>query len=283
MPHFKRLEYKCKCINISINYACGSIPWYYNNSEFEIINEDTTMVGHFRTWETNIDPNCLKEAKKEIEERMESFVLAMRFLGNIKFSQVDETWSYITEKGEECPISSEMDIEGIIHRSKGEEFNYGSVVVPMMTSTSSGVTSSVSLPQKMPKVPLFLKRHILTAIQAEELDGYPEYYEDEQLKRWFLIIEELGVDISRQEYEDLRSARNFVSHPTSNKLETIAFLKREIPSSVYLNSDGKEEARYLRDDPTHRAFVSKYQTLARRLAKELVKRKISCKGGYICP
>ncbi len=281
--HYKRLEYKCKCINISTTYAGGYILWSDSDSEFEVIDDVTTQVGHYRTWVDNIDPDCLREARKKIEQRVESFVLGMRFLGNAKFSKADGRLSYLTENGEEYQIISDVDIEAIICRSKGEEFNYVSAAIPSMTCCASGSTSPVPLPQRMPSVPLILKRHILNVIQAEEMDGHSEYYEDEQLKRWFLIIEELEDYILSQDYKDLRSARNFVSHPTLDAQKTIAFLKREIPTSVYLNSDGREEGCYLRDDPTHRAVVSKYQTVARSWAKRLVEREISLNGGCIRP
>ncbi len=282
-PHFKRLEFKCKCINISITYASGAILWPDSASEFEVIDNTATQIGYYRTWADNTDPDCLRDARKEIEERVESFALGMRFLGNAKFSQVDESLSYVTEDGEEYHITNDMDVEAIIRRSKGEEFNYVPAVFPPMRCSGSGLTSPVPLPQRMPSVPRALKRHILNLIQAEELDGYSEHYEDEQLKRWFLVIEELEVNISSQEFKDLRSARNFVSHPTSNAKETIAFLKREISSSVYLNADGKEEARYQRDDPTHRAVVSRYQAEARWWAKGLVKKEILQNGGCVQP
>lgn len=281
--HFKRLEFKCKCNNISILYASGSIIWPDGTSEFKVIEDVSTKIGLYRTWSDNIDPDCLREERIKIEQRVESFVLGMRFLGNAKFSQVDGRLSYVTETGEEYQITSDMDIEAIIHRSKGEEFNYVSVVHPTITCQGAGSSSPVPLPQRMPYVPLALKRHILNVIQAEELDGNSEYYEDEQLKRWFLVIEELEMNTSNQDYKDLRCIRNFVSHPTSNAKDTIAFLKIELPSSVYLNSHGSEEARYLRDDPTHRAVVSKYQTVARSWAKRLIEKEILLNGGYIRP
>ena len=152
-----------------------------------------------------------------------------------------------------------------------------------MTFHASASTSPAPLPQKMPSVPLILKRHILNIVQAEELDANSEHYEDEQLKRWFLIIEELETQKDSQTYKNLRSARNFVSHPTSNASETVRFIKKELPSSVYVNACEQEEARYQRDDPIHRAFVSKYQTMARQLAKGLVEKEILAKGGYIRP
>lgn len=244
--HCKRLEYKCKCINISIRYACSSILWLDKASEFEVIDEMTARIGNYRTWFDNVEPDALRQVQKEIQERVESFVLAMRFLGNARFSQTDEILYYIAESGEEYQITNDIDIEAIIHQSKGEEFNYGSVVFPAMTFCGSASTSPAPLPQSMPSVPLILKRHILNVLQAEELDSDSDHYEDEQLKRWFLIIEELETDTSKQEYKDLRSVRNFVSHPKVDKKETITFLEKELPSSVDLNLQGRKEARYLR-------------------------------------
>jgi hypothetical protein len=281
--HVKRLKYQCKCINISIPYASGSIVWVDSDSEFEVVGDITAQFGWYRTWADNIDPERLREARLKLKQKADSFVLGMRFLGNRRFSQADEALAYVTANGDEYQINNDMDIEGIIRRSKGEDFNWVSADLPAMRCHASGSISPVPLPQKMPSVTLILKRHILNIVQAEELDVNSEHYEDEQLKRWFLIIEELEVQKNVQTYKDLRSARNFVSHPTSNAEETIIFLKRELPSSVYVNSCGQEEARYIRDDPTHRAFVSKYETVARRWAKGLVENEILSKGGYTRP
>ena len=52
---------------------------------------------------------------------------------------------------------------------------------------------------------------------------------------------------------------------------------------MYMNSNKREEARYLRDDPAHRAIVSKYQTVARSWAKKLIENEILLNGGYIRP
>lgn len=279
--HFRRLEYRCKCINISILYARGPIIWVDSNSEFEVVGDTTAQFGRYRTWADNIEPERLRETRTELERKMDSFVLGMRFLGNRGFSQTDKVLHYVTASGDEYLITNDMDIEGIIRRSKGEDFNWMSADLPAMTCHALASTSPTPLPRKMPSVPPILKRHILNMVQAEELDANSEHYEDEQLKRWFLIIEELETQKDSQTYKDLRSARNFVSHPVSNAPETVKFIKKELPSSVYMNSCGQEEARYKRDDPIHRAFVSKHQTMARQLAKGLVEKEILAKGGCI--
>lgn len=278
---FKRLEYRCKCINISILYDSGSIVWVDSNSEFEVVRGTTAQFGWYRTWADNIEPEHLRETRSDLERKADSFALGMRFLGNRGFSQTEKVLRYVAASGDEYRITNDMDIEGIIRRSKGEDFNRISADLPAMTCRASASTSPAPLPQRMPSVPLILKRHIINIVQAEELDAYSEHYEDEQLKRWFLIIEELETHNDSQIYKNLRSARNFVSHPTSNAPETVEFIKKELPSSVYVNSCKKEEARYQRDDPTHRGFVSKYEVMARQLARGLIEKEILKEGGCI--
>ena len=61
----------------------------------------------------------------------------------------------------------------------------------------------------------------------------------------------------------------------------INFLKNELPQSVYTNNAGKDEAQFKREEPSHIAFVSKYQNKARCWAKKLVEDKIKKSGGSI--
>lgn len=279
----KRLTFRCKCINFSIRYAVESVVWSDSNCEFQVIDDTPLQFGWYTSWIDNVEPDQLRKFRRELKQKANSFVLGMQFLGNRKFSQTDEILFYVTADGDEYQIANDMDIEGIIRRMKGEDFNWVSADLPSIQLHGSISISPSPIPKKMPLVPLNLKRHILNIIQAEELDSIPENYEDEQLKRWFLIIEELEENKTSQVFKNLRGARNFVSHPILNAQETIVFLKKELSSSVYKKLTGKEEGKYQRDDPTHRAFVSKYETIARKWAKELVKKEILSQGGYIYP
>jgi len=281
--HSRRLEYKCTCTHFSVLYARGSILWSDSSSGFEVSDDTTTQVGYYTTWIDNVDPDSLRMKRIEIQQRAESFVLAMQFLGNANFSKSDESLSYILDTGEKHQIVDDCDIEAIIRRSRGESYNYCNVKLPAVKGHGWGHNSPVPLPKKMPSIPLILKRHILTVLQAEALDNNSEHYGDEQLKRWFLIIEELEPNQSSQAFRDLKCARHFVSHPTLHFKDTVAFLKRELPSSVSSIANGGEKAQYLRDDPIHRALVSKYETLARQWAKRLVENEIVSQGGNIQP
>lgn len=279
--HQKKLEYKCIYTHLSIPYTHGSVLWPDTSSRFEV-EIGPLQVSYFTTWVDDVDPDSLRISQAEIMRRTQSFALAMQYLGNSGISATEATLVYFSEKGEAHKIVADCDIEAIIRRARGEPYNYINGILPMLTVSASGHSSPVPLPQNMPMIPLALKRHILNVLQAEALDIKSEHYADEQLKRWFLIIEELHLNQSDQDYKDLRCARNFVSHPTSNSNDTVAFLKRELPSSVYI-ANGCEEARYLRHDVEHHTFVSKYETIARQWAMMLVEVDIASKGGYIRP
>ena len=279
--HCRKLEYRCTCTHLSVPYAHGSILWPDTSSRFEV-SVGSPQVGYFSTWVDDVDPDSLRISQNEIMQRTKSFVLAMQYLGNSGLSATEETLSYISKTGEVYKIVDDCDIEAIIHRSRGETYTYCNLKLPMLSLSASMYSSPVPLPQNMPSVPLILERHILTVLQAEALDSKSEHYADEQLKRWFLIIEELHLNQSDQDYKDLKYARNFVSHPRSKFMDTVAFLKRELPSSVYI-ANGREEASYRRQDLEHHAFVSKYETIAREWAKRLVENTIASEGGYIRP
>lgn len=279
--HCRKLEYRCTCTHLLIPYAHGSILWPGTSSRFEV-PVSSPQVGYFTTWVDDVDPDSLRISQSEIIQRTKSFVLAMQYLGNSGLSATEETLFYISETGEQHKIVDDCDIEAIIRRARGETYTYGNLKLPAFSCSGSMYSSTVQFPQNMPSVPLILERHILTVLQAEALDSKSEHYADEQLKRWFLIIEELHLTRLDHEYKALKCARNFVSHPTSNSTDTVAFLKRELPSSVYI-ANGREEACYLRHDLQHKAFVSKYETIARQWAKMLVEKAIASEGGYIRP
>jgi len=131
----------------------------------------------------------------------------------------------------------------------------------------------------MPYIPLSLKRFVILVTQTEKLDQSP-YYAEDQLKRWFLILEEFSNHTKPPGYDDVKAARDFVSHDHCNNHGLIVLLERELPSSV-VTIGMKKEVRYIRHEKEHIAFVSKYERIARQMARTLVVRKIVEAGGYI--
>lgn len=279
--HRRKLEYRCTCTQLTVPYAPASILWVNTSSRFEVPVGMSPQIGYFTIWVDHVDPDSLRSWQGEIMRRAKSFVLAMQYLGNAGLSVTDETLTYISASGEMHKIADDCDIEAIIRRARGEIYNYCNLKMPAFLISSSGYSSPVPLPQDMPSIPLILKRFIRTVLQAEALDSESEYRADEQLKRWFLIIEELDTNTADQGYKDLKCVRDFVSHSKVDHTKVIEFLKLEFPSSVCSAQDKKEEARYLRDDSLHQAFVSRYESIARQLAKRLVEEVIASGGGRI--
>ena len=96
-----------------------------------------------------------------------------------------------------------------------------------------------------------------------------------------MILEELENNTNGIDYKNIKHVRNFVSHPMCYDSNLINFLNNELPQSVYTNDAGRDEAKFKREEPSHIAFVSKYQNKARRWAKKLVEDEIKKFGGSI--
>lgn len=277
----KKLELKYEFRNIAMPYKEELAIWENSKAEFRTEKKNTEYFGHLRLWGNDVEPEEIKNEWEKLEKLLESFALAMKFIGNRKISYKKEGELIYYLGDDEYTICNDLDITNIIKRTKGEEFNYINVTLPVIRAELKGETSPISLPEQMPHIPLNLKRYVITIVQAEELDDYQEHYEDEQLKRWFLILEELENNTNGIDYKNIKHVRNFVSHPMCYDSNLINFLNNELPQSVYTNDAGRDEAKFKREEPSHIAFVSKYQNKARRWAKKLVEDEIKKFGGSI--
>lgn len=281
----KKLELNCKYLPFSLPYKEETASWVNDNVEFKIKKEEGIIIGYFRVWSDGVEPEMIKDVWKKLEEKAESFALGMKFIGNRKIHRVKTDLFYYLNS-DKFTIRKDVDIEAIIRRSKGEEFNYLSINGLRSKICIKEHVNPLPLPKKLPSVPIGMERYILTIIQAEERDGHKENYEynyeDEQIKRWFIILEELETNNkSSDAYKDIKYARDFVSHSVCHCPKVIAFLKRELPIAVYINPSGREEARFCREDKSHIALVSKYQYKARHWARQLVKQEIEKHGGNV--
>lgn len=274
------LELNCEVTNFSILYEDGEILWHDKNAKLVIGTKDEKQTGFLKIWQENIKPEQINESRSLLEEKAESFLLGMKFSGNNKLTKSKFDVYYYIKNDDKLPAEHDMDIEAIIKKSKGEYYSYLHRKLPGFKLNGSIKSPPTPLPANMPNVPISLKRFILTIAQAEDLSEYPEYI-DEKLKRWFLILEELEQDQKNPDFIDIRCARNFVSHNICDRKEVINFIKKELPSTVYLNSAGKEETKFLRHEASHIQLVSKYEAKARIWARNLVQQEIIKSGGCI--
>ena len=276
----EKLELKSEFYDLSVPYKEETAYWKRKdiNAEFYIKRTESKNVGYLRIWKNHVKPEHIESEWKNLNNFVESFSLGMQFQGNRKL-HYKSCGSFYYMNNDKFPIRNNSDIIAIIKRSKGEVFNYINIFLPALEGKFHMTNQPVSLPQSMPFVPLKFERHILTIIQAEELNDQNDYYEDEQLKRWFLILEEL---VSREDLREdpVKFVRDFVSHPVCKSKELVDFIKQHLPSAVD-HRNGREVVIFKRNEPLHRAFVSKYQNIARQWAKNLVRREILESGGNV--
>jgi hypothetical protein len=269
-----KLELTQEIYDLSIRYEIGIITWGDKNAKFEIKENEACNIGILSIWKNDVEPDKIASEWKKLICSLKSFCLGMKLNGNRNIKYKKQKLFYHFD-GEPFLIRNKLDITAIIKRSKGENYNYINGTLPASTMNSTGTVSPSPLPSQMPFIPLSLQRHVMTIIQAEELEQQNLNYEDEQLKRWFLLLEELYEDKNDVNYNHIKYVRDFVSHPKCNSSKIIEFLKKQFPESV--NQSGTE-AIFKRDKQSHINFVSRYQYKARNIAKLLVKQKIEKSG-----
>ncbi|MCI5136935.1 MAG: hypothetical protein D3922_00640 [Candidatus Electrothrix sp. AR1] len=268
----------CKLSNFSILYKMEETLWSDQKMQLLIEKEDDLQVGILKLWEEDVAPELIKNKLLSLGDRVESFMLGMKFIGNRKLTRNQNRFSYYINKKEFLIRDGvDIDIEAIIRVSKSEEFSYLYCEVPPIQLMLTVDAQPISLPVDIPSIPLACRRYVLTSIQAEELDEYSEDYQDEKLKRWFLILEELveGEIKDKPEYKDIKYARDFISHPVCNNKNIISFLKTNLPGFVTCNKDNQSGAQFSRDDPSHLSLVSKYEKKARDWAKTLIEQQVA--------
>jgi hypothetical protein len=73
----RRLQLEYQIENISVLYEEGSVPW--PNAEF---TSQKGLTANLKIWEDDIEPEQIVKTWKNLEERGESFQIAMKYLGN---------------------------------------------------------------------------------------------------------------------------------------------------------------------------------------------------------
>lgn len=132
-------------------------------------------------------------------------------------------------------------------------------------------------PEHMPQVSLGAERWIRTFAEAGD---FPDYAE-EQLRRHYLIIEELwdtyaarfnaGDQVKR---EEIKLIRDFVSHVECNRESHVRFISSHLPSAAV--TDGvRPTVLFNRLDVEHRSFVGRYVPDAERIGRALIEHAIN--------
>jgi hypothetical protein len=212
--------------------------------------------GTLTIWEDAITTqDDLSEARKRIFNAAKRFVLAME-LAYRRILIVSDP----TVKNPRFP-SDDLTLTATAHIS---------------VTMEGEIISHNAPPPEMPSAPIECERWILTLAEATAFQGYVE----EQLRRHYLIIEELWDEFSHEfdavekaARDETRLIRNFVSHPVCSDSAVVAFIASRFPKAIHRRG-GQDVAIFQRDVP-HRNFVSKFEVRSRELARMLVEKKVS--------
>ncbi len=199
----------------------------WNNAEFTFSKDFTA---HFRLWEEGIEPEQISETWKRLEDRAESFRVALKYLGNhsVEINKESCPTYYFDEREFTPRTEEEIAIITDYLRGRRESFALVYIELPTPTIHMTMTSSPAPLPPSMPIVPSNLHRMAETIVAADELAKYPDLV----LKLAFLILEDLkGKNATDKEELKMKYARDFVSHPICHNTEVVTFVEAELPSA----------------------------------------------------
>jgi hypothetical protein len=134
-------------------------------------------------------------------------------------------------------------------------------------------------PKTIPQVPLEAKRWIQVWVECTKLSGYVE----EQLRRQYLIIEELWQELhhifdenKRAEKRTVKLIRDFVSHASCENKDIVSLVENDLPSAVHI-INGKKQVSFQRT-VEHRNYISRFEVTSREMARDLVNCKMKQLG-----
>lgn len=269
------IEYEIK--NMSVLYEETTALW--DNAEFTF-NKDFTA--HLKLWEDDIEPEQISETWKSLEDRAESFWVALKYLGNHSLERKKKGYPTYYFDDRQFTPRTEKEIFIITDYLRGRRDSFGmlrlKVSTPKIRIIASVTSSPAPLPPNMLSVPPNLHWIAETIIVADKLANYPDLV----LKLAYIILEEFKNDLSKDEFERFQFVRDFVSHPICDKKKSLKdYIGRVLPSSKTINDKGEDAVRFNRNDNNHIAFITKYAYPAIQRAKELFNDKVKIEGGFL--
>lgn len=144
-----------------------------------------------------------------------------------------------------------------------------------VTSTAVAEIQPKQVPKLMPEVPIEAERWVKIWVEACKFGDYVE----EQIRRHYLIIEELW-DEFRGDFDDrchhsrkqIKLIRDFVSHANCDNKHIIALVEPNLKSAVvYIKGDRRVAFQRTVE---HRNYVAQFEAKSRELAHALIDKKM---------
>ena len=267
----KRIELIFQIGNLSVLYEDESISWL--NAEFTF---KTNFSAELKIWDDEVEPEQIMESWRNLSERCESFLIAMKYRGNRQITCANgDHPTYYYENNKFTP-RNETEVQILIKYLRGEipSFAVCSATLPPWQGSISIISPPSQLPQIMPLIPPCLHRVAATITLVDELANYP----DQQLKLAYMVLEELVKNQEIQDFKDITNARNFVSHAFCKGKKVLALVSMSLPSAI--NPSGKS-AKFDREESDHLSFAATFASKAHQWAKNEFEDEVVRHGGRI--
>ena len=228
-------------------------PAQWNKFNLSIINNGKAKFEIWSNKVSNVDDIDSEIIK--IKDRIERFKLSIEWAygHKLKYKILDIIKPSFTKNAELI----------VVHSRAGFKSEGTATVLPR------------KVPTIIPQVPLEAKLWIQIWIESTALHGYVE----EQLRRQYLIIEELWQELhhifdenERAEKIKIKLIRDFVSHASCDSHDIVSLIKPHLPSAVQI-INGKERVSFNRTIE-HRNYISFYEVTSREMARRLVNYKM---------
>ncbi|QPK65223.1 hypothetical protein IVG45_09960 [Methylomonas sp. LL1] len=263
--------------NIQATYHEPSICWEQECAEF-LLNENSPNTGRLIVWKDDVPPELIGIEIGDLKLKIDQFLLAMQIMDNPRMRKGDEpTINYRSSDGKEfsIPTRCPQELLNVIEmHERGEP--YGRILGGGFNSTLQAkvIMSPVSLPKTFPQTCLEFQRLIGIFSEAEYFSG--PYLVEHQLRNYFLIMEECcdtnkGRGVSKPDfYNDVKMARDFVSHAIIDYPNPRSFLEKNFPESI-IHENGNTYAKFDRSKDSHINFIRIYRDKAYLWVKDCLK------------
>lgn len=270
----RRLELTYEVTNLASLYQEKAVRWDRDNAEFTAGKDFT---GTLRLWKDGVEPEQVWEAKKRLEERAEECREAFRYRGNHEVVFKGKGYPIYRHDSRKFPVYSEKEVNNIAdHILRGKKYVGGVRIelTPASLTSTGHISLVLPLPKSMPFIPNDLHWLAETLVlAAEEQSRHP----DHAMRLAYFVLEKL----EREPPDELKHARDFVSHPICGNTNLVAKVGNALPSSKTRSDEGKDAVRFLRTDEQHLAFVKMYAAQALHRAKQLFEKKVRADGGSL--
>lgn len=218
--------------------------------------DGSSRSGIIEIWENDVDTlEKLQAAVVNVKERLERLVLSIEWAygHELKWEIAKRYVPSLVDKNNILEITESLKIQDQVDLQAAPR----------------------EAPAAMPQVPLEAKRWIQIWVEACKLGEYVE----EQLRRQYLIIEELWNEFhgtfdaqSRADKKQIKLIRDFVSHANCSNQDIVALIEQDLPTAVLVINGVKKVA--FQRTVEHRNYISRFEVKSRKIARTLVDMKM---------